>query len=160
MVSINRLPLKNEKPRGSTFLSFRSWLGISAIFFHFEKPVLAQNEIFTICFIMSQFTPEVFPCSTRVQPVQLGFTYIKAIGGGVQGRIIDFLGFNLMLKPAYLLFRMGWLSSQFCTVAEIWRDEVGPYARVFAKMYGKIPKNWDWFLTANRFLSHWVVRWV
>jgi hypothetical protein len=36
---------------------------------------------------------------------------------------------------------MGSLAPQFQTVAEIWRDEVGPYARVFGKMYGKIAKN-------------------
>ena len=35
---------------------------------------------------------------------------------------------------------MGSLSSQFATVAEIWRVKVGSYAHFFGKMYGKSKK--------------------
>ena len=65
----------------------------------------------------------------------------KAIGGGVNPKILYFLSSDICCSPSYLVFRMGSLSSQLPAVAEIWVAEVGPYAHFFTKMYGKSGKN-------------------
>ena len=63
---------------------------------------------------------------------------VKGIGGGSRPKISIFLVFKSCYSPDYLVFRMGSFVSQFSTVAEIQRDEVGPYAHFLGKMYGKI----------------------
>ena len=45
-----------------------------------------------------------------------------------------------ILKPNFKVSKMGSLSSQLRTVAEIRRDKVGHYAHFFRKMYGKFGK--------------------
>ena len=73
---------------------------------------------------------------------------IKAIGGGVRPKILDFLCLDVCYSPSYLVSKMGSLSSQLCTVAEIRRDKVGHYAHFFRKMYGKFGKKF--FFSKNR----------
>ena len=57
---------------------------------------------------------------------------VKAIGGGGLGVISQILLILAYVgSPTYLVSKMGSLSSQLSTVAEIWRDKVGPYAHFF-----------------------------
>ena len=60
--------------------------------------------------------------------------------GGVRPKILDFLCLDVCYSPSYLVSKMGSLSSQLRTVAEIRRDKVGHYAHFFRKMYGKFGK--------------------
>ena len=53
------------------------------------------------------------------------------------------------------VFKMGSLLSQLATGAEIWRDEVGSYARVFGNLYGKMAKNIGFQKSVISFFQHW-----
>ena len=88
--------------------------------------VSANKYILTVTDEYSRF-PFAIPCKD-----------VKGIGRGSKVKFWIFCGVNICNSPDFLVFRMGSFVSQLCTVAEIWRDEVGPYAHFFAKMYGKI----------------------
>ena len=74
---------------------------------------------------------------------------------GVQVKVSDFLGFYISCSPGHLLFRMGSLVSQLQAVAEIWRDEVGSFSRVFGNLYGKMAKNIGFQKSVISFFQHW-----
>ena len=66
-------------------------------------------------------------------------------GGGCPRSNFRFSLFEVYVSsPEYLVFRMGSLLSQFATVAEIWPDKVGSYARFswlnYRKITGKVHK--------------------
>ena len=84
------------------------------------------------------FGKEITRTTTYWSEKSLPEDQMLRVQGGVQPQNLDFLGFYICYSPGFLVFRMGSFVSQLCTVAEIWRDEVGPYAHFFAKMYGKI----------------------
>ena len=52
-------------------------------------------------------------------------------------------------SSSYVLSETFYGIKKNCLVVMQWRDKVGTYAHFFRKMYGKISKNFDFFLPEN-----------